>query len=378
MSFSIIRDDLLNVNADAICVAASEDLHIDGGVGLSVAKAAGLEQVQAACAKLGSCKPGEAVVTDAFALDAKVIIHMVAPVYDGDDAACFHTLRSAYLAALSAAKKAGCSSIAMPLVGTGAYQVPAALGLDAAVEAIRAFLVADDMDVTLALYDRRAAAAGVAYLGELASFIDDEYVDLNQPSYGGDFSRPLPVAPMAPMASAQVCSSAPAPRPSRRKLRDVIADALPNLGSSQDEQTAFDATICDKAMPAPQATGMDLNSWLEQVDEPLSQVILDLIDERGLTDAEVYNRANISRQVFNKIKNQPSYHPGKSTVLALCVALELDLAQTSEVLSRAGYAFNPSAKFDLAIKYFIINGIYDQFEINKALFALDLPLLGAN
>ncbi|MBO4365972.1 MAG: hypothetical protein J5804_06755, partial [Eggerthellaceae bacterium] len=97
-----------------------------------------------------------------------------------------------------------------------------------------------------------------------------------------------------------------------------------------------------------------------------------------LTDAQVYKRANISRQVFNKIKNDANYHPKKPTVLALCVALELGVPQTRDVLSRAGYSLNRSSTFDLIVEYYIARGVFDSFEINEALFAYDQPLLGAS
>ena len=69
--------------------------------------------------------------------------------------------------------------------------------------------------------------------------------------------------------------------------------------------------------------------------------------------------------------------PGKRTILALAVALELTLDETDDLLERAGYALSHSQKFDVIVEFFIINGRYDIFEINEVLFKYDLPLLGA-
>jgi transcriptional regulator with XRE-family HTH domain len=111
------------------------------------------------------------------------------------------------------------------------------------------------------------------------------------------------------------------------------------------------------------------------MDAPFSTMLMQLIDARGLTDAQVYKRANISRQHFSKMRN-PDYRPTKKTVVALAIALELPMAETSELLARAGFALSHSNKFDIIVEYFISNGEYDIFEINEALFAYDQPLLG--
>ena len=69
-------------------------------------------------------------------------------------------------------------------------------------------------------------------------------------------------------------------------------------------------------------------------------------------------------------------HPGKSTVLALAVALKLDLADTADLLARAEYALSPGSVGDLIVRYFIEHGIYDLQVINTALNEYDQPILG--
>jgi len=120
----------------------------------------------------------------------------------------------------------------------------------------------------------------------------------------------------------------------------------------------------------------DYDESLYELEKSFSELLLEHINEKGKKDADIYNKANIDRRHFAKIRNA-EYRPSKRTVLALAIALELSLEETKDLLERAGFALSHSLKFDVIIEYFISNKRYDIIEINSVLAHFNQQLLGA-
>lgn len=154
MPFTIIRQDITKIEADAIVNAANTTLQRGGGVCGAIFKAAGASELQAACDKLAPIKTGEAVITPGFQLPAKYIIHTAGPIYHQQDAGqSERLLRSAYLNSLRLAVENKCESIAFPLISSGIYGYPKEEALQVATSAIKDFISDHDIDVYLALFD---------------------------------------------------------------------------------------------------------------------------------------------------------------------------------------------------------------------------------
>ena len=341
MPFTIVRQDITKMQVDAIVNAANTDLQMGGGVCGAIFKAAGAAQLQAACDKLAPIKTGEAVITSGFDLPAKFVIHAAGPVYRYQNAEQSEKLlRSAYMESLRLAIENNCESIAFPLISSGIYGYPKDEALQVATAAIQDFLINNDIDITLVVFDKSAFTVSRELLGAVESYIDEHYVDTHQIK--------------------------------RRKLLDVERQAI----SEADERAnIFNEPLLEE-MLAPIGAPAPLDDLVGNLDEPFSQMLLRLIDAKGMTDVEVYKRANLDRKLFSKIRSNKGYMPSKRTAIALAVALKLSLDETDDLLERAGYALSHAVKFDVIVEYFIANGKYDVFAINEVLFEYDQPLLG--
>ena len=331
MPLHIVRNDLTTMKVDAIVNAANESLLGGGGVDGAIHRAAGPELL-AECRTLGGCQTGKAKLTRAYRLPAKYVIHTVGPVWRGGGHGEQELLASAYRSALELALAHGCGSAAFPLLSSGAYGYPKAQALKTAVDTIGDFLLGHDMTVYLVVYDRAAYDIGGKLFADIAAYIDDRYVDVHTDSRETQRRR-MAMASM-PMEEAE-CMPAP----------------------------------CAMAPPG-------LDEVLSKLDESFSQMLLRKIDERGMTDAQCYKKANIDRKLFSKIRSDVYYKPSKPTAMAFAVALELPLDEARELLSKAGFAFSHASKFDIIVEYFIARENYNIFEINEALFAFDQSLLG--
>ena len=345
MPFAIVRNDITNMKVDAIVNPANPRPIIGLGADSAIHEKAGPQLLEAR-QKIGPIAAGRAAITPAFRLNAKYVIHTVGPVWDGGSYGEEALLRSCYDRSLALALEHGCRSIAFPLLATGNYGFPKDRALQTALAAFSEFLMEQDMQIYLVVFDRSAFQLSEKLVSGIASYIDDHYVDSWEKSlYGG---------------------AAEARRQSIRRRRD--------MDICRESAVAETLRPC-ASMPVFQAAS--LPDFLKQADAGFTETLLKLIDRTGKKDSEIYKKANLSKQHFSKIRNNPDYRPTKQTAIALALALELDLEGTKDLIGRAGYALSNSSKFDLIIRYFIEQKNYNVVQINMALYEFDQSLLGS-
>lgn len=130
---SIHVGDITLVETDAIVNAANSKLAGGGGVDGAIHRAAGYQQLQAACRDIGGCPTGEVRVTPGFNLSAKYIFHAVGPVWQGGKAGEPELLAACYRNSLALACDYGVKSIAFPAISCGVYGYPLAEAVACAV-----------------------------------------------------------------------------------------------------------------------------------------------------------------------------------------------------------------------------------------------------
>ncbi|MEH7385135.1 macro domain-containing protein [Bacillus sp. JJ1521] len=336
MPLEIVRNDITQMKVDAVVNAANTKLMMGGGVCGAIFRAAGSEELQAACDEIGSCAVGNAVITEAFKLPSKYIIHTPGPVWKGGSKNEANHLQDSYYHSLELAKLHKCKSIAFPLISTGIFGYPKEEALQIAVSTISSFLMEHEMLVYLVVFDKASFGVSKKLFTSIHQYIDEHYVD----EFETTFSR---------FRNIEVYQSEP--------IQDAQEELYEIVESHEVNNNLVDL--------------------VNQLDESFTERLFRLIDEREMSDVETYKRANIDRRLFSKIRNEAGYTPKKKTAIAFAIALQLNVDETIHLLSAAGYILTHSSKFDVIIEFFINQANYNIHEINEALFMFDQPLLGA-
>ncbi len=106
-------------------------------------------------------------------------------------------------------------------------------------------------------------------------------------------------------------------------------------------------------------------------------MLFKMIDERNLKDSDVYNKVNIDRRLFSKIRSDKNYHPSKETIILLGLSLELSEEEITSLLDSASYSLPKNNYFDLIIRFCFINKVYNINDVNELLYDYDCKLLNA-
>ena len=347
-----------------------------------------------------------------------------------------------YYALMQKAAEAGCVTLAIPIFPTRKHTDLASRDvLNIATKAVQDFCQDHEMMVTLLVKDQEQVPADEGLLLRLKAFISANWNDDQKKKYesgrreqetpaaGGshhffshssycldldalDFDKTPAVQP-APFEELEddaeldhlglMFALEPKPRPDaadkikrpskkepsppQAAKKPQVAPRKPAEEFLKAEKSQAKPSVRPMMKPmAPAAAapvGFDPAKSVFHLDESFAEAVLRLIDKNGLTDPQCYSRSNLSKAVFNKLKQSAlnpkvaEYKPSKETALALTIGLKLSLDEAKQLLEKAGYAISHSSKRDLIVEYFLKNRMYDIDDLNIMLYDFKEKPLGS-
>jgi O-acetyl-ADP-ribose deacetylase (regulator of RNase III) len=136
MTISILKGDISVQQVDAIVNSANPSLLAGGGVCGAIHKAAGPE-LEIACKAIGRCGVGAAVITPAFNLPAKSVIHAVGPRWLDGMSGEPELLEQCYESIFRLVAENDFRSVAIPSISTGIYHYPLEAAAEIAIRVAR-------------------------------------------------------------------------------------------------------------------------------------------------------------------------------------------------------------------------------------------------
>lgn len=356
MPLHIIRQDITKMQVDAVVNTTNSEMVGYSGVDYAVHKAAG-PLLEVECKKLSPLRLGKAKITKGYNLGCSYIIHTVGPVWKGGNFGESEILKSCYVESLNLAAEYNCSTVAFPLISSGAYGYPKDKVLKFAISTITEFLFEHEMTVYLCVYDRQSYEFSKKLFDEIREYIDDDKAESEMMLYPSAVYEEV---------EDDFCID---------EAEDVEGIETRKGNRNRLFQTSFAPS--SKSLMKGSLPNKTLKEYMKDMDKPFAYKLFDYIDEKGMTDVECYKKANVDKKTFSKIKCNPDkYKPSKQTAVAFAIALRLNLDETQDLLASAGMTLSKSFTFDKIILFFIQREVYDIFEINEALFEFDQMLLG--
>ena len=358
MPFKIIRNDITKVRASAIVNTANPRPVIGSGTDSAIYEAAGRERLLEARNKIGPIEPGKAAITPGFGLPAAYIIHTVGPLWEGGVSQEQEILADCYRSSLALAVRYRCRSIAFPLISTGNYGFPKDLALQTAIGVFTEFLADHEMEILLVVFDKTSLALSENLVGAIDSYIDERYAGRQALR---EYSRSYPGRRDESQFSPEYFIGGASYKDGRVLSSDISLNASDedsfhfddlleeeSFSTASFTETSFSEASSSEeeglseekeesrpwpfpALSAPRVPERDsapvpdghhrlespgrassyrlknrrrtLDGLADQLGESFQKMLFRLIDEKGMTDVEVYKRANVDKRLFSKIRS---------------------------------------------------------------------------
>ena len=386
MSLKIVRNDITKMETEAIVNTAGSTPVVGSGCDSAVYKAAGFEKLHKVREEIGNVAEGEVFITPGFDLKCKYIIHAVSPLYIDGNSGEVDKLRSCYQKSLILAKENNIRSIAFPLIATGSFAFPRAYGLRIAMDEINSFLLNEDMEVYLVVFDPESTRLAEKLHPMIEAFIDHEYVtEKRKEEYKSiSFDSLISEAPRCEAIrpdDSYLAGMGSAPKASFLSAFGSIRSSKKREAKASESAAFGNAMMADKKAEAYEECAAceddfsdlfidedKLNDRVKHLKDPFGVYLLYLSERKGISLTVLESTAWVSKHVVHNVKKNPEvYKPDKRTAFKFCVGLNLSLDDTKDLLSRAGYAISESILEDRIWEFYIENEHFDIFDISDSL-----------
>ena len=391
MPVQIIKGNIAEIKADAIVNVTDTELslrRIHGPYGYELGEL---------CRHLAPIGIGSFEITPSFGLPAREILHFAVP----ERVESAGRLRGFYDEIIRKAVEMGWNSVAVPLFPVSKQTSLSQRRIyEIAVDAMQNACSGSDLLVYLVVDDERQIPMDESLERRLKVFLS-ERLQKSEVQYCAAFFDDGTAPPFGCEDDDKESTEAPAeptgfPRAKRQPYLDLEDIDRPILSASVEKKKKpgkqseaprpykFRTACKEPAAPESFAGSTVFDPETDFVpEESFAEAVLRLVEEKGMTDPQCYSQANLSRAVFNKLKQSaltpgaPVYQPSKATALALTIGLRLTKNEAEELLKKAGYALSNSSRSDLIVEYFLMQGNYDIFELNEVLFHFGQQPLGS-
>lgn len=330
MPYQIIRADIVDLpfKVDVIVNTAKEKPVHGDGVDRAIYSKAGNELTEKRN-EIGDIPEGNAVLTEAYRLNADYLIHVVAPVWkEKNKEESIEILRQCYKNVFEIGKHY--SSIACPLIGSGNLKFPKNIALRIAIDSIIDFCLDNDTEVFLVLFDKESCEYGERLCGKFVQYVADadiEHKMVKEYTQEDGSVRSL----------EEVGNSIYNSRILRDKRKDTINIILRN--------------------PLYSSFGDVLNELMRE---------LRSIDNPRTTQAYLDKHGYCSSQYLGQIRKNKKV-PGKVIALSIAIGLRLNLAQAQKLIYYAGHRLDKNNEWDNIVMKAISDKVFDIAQINQRL-----------
>lgn len=345
MPIFFTTDRISDLDVDAIVNFGKVTPAIGDEVEKEIYGAAGYNKLLKAREELGLIVQGEAKFTEGFDAKADYIIHAAAnkkvDAYGTEQA----TFRNAIRNSLIVAKELKVDSLAVPFYKDKHTSLGEDRTCNTLLDEIQQFIDDGDITIYLDIYERKDSSRIVCKKNIRGSLVNTDRLNKYRE------------------------------RLNRYKRTQTVSEFC---CYDYDNSLECCGAVAPTSFGGSLKLAKSLGELIKHKKADFSDAVIEIMRKKDLSNAEVYNRANIDRRYFSKILNRQVKNPSKNTILAIVIGLQLDCSEAVALMSLAGYGYNPSDETDIIVFYNIEKGNYDIVKINMDLYDFGKESLGCS